>query len=296
MVGQLGSTYNATAGNREDILDMIQMVSPEETPIFSALKDSSAVATIHNWVEDTLATASSNAQVEGFTASAATVDARARKLNYTHIIAQTGAVTGTQEVVSKVDADSEYAYQVSKTMRQWALDAENVLILSTTAAGATGTARTMRGLIDAIQTNRVTGSGGSSQLSESLFNDLLQKIFEAGTVAKTCFVNGWLKRKISAFTASNTRFLDIKSGVLNSVVSVYQSDFGTISIVLERYMPKSTGVIMDDSKFRKAWLRKPKLEKLAKVGDLEQYMVVGEFTLEHLNERAGGILSAFATA
>lgn len=296
MVGQLGSTYNTTAGNREDILDMIQQISPEETPIFSRLKDSTASATLHQWVQDSLATATANAQVEGFTAAAATVDTRGRKQNYTHILSQTGAVTGTQEAVTKVDVDSEYAYQVSKSMKQWKLDAENVLILSTSAAGATGTARTMTGLIDAIQTNRVTGSGGSSQLSETIFNNLLQTIFESGTVPKVCFVNGWLKRKISAFSTANTRFINAESGKVSNMVSIYMSDFGTIEIMLERYLPKGTGIVMDDSKFRKAWLRKPFVKPLAEVGDLRQYMVVGEFTLEYLNEKAAGILSAFATS
>jgi hypothetical protein len=299
MVGQLDSTYNATAGNREDILDMIILVSPEETPLFTRLPDASASATLHQWVEDTLATATANSSVEGFTASAATINSKARKSNYSHIISKLGAVSGTQEAVSMVGVDSEYAYELKKKMREWKLDAENVLILSTSAAGATGTARTMTGLQDCLQTNRVTGSGGSSQLSESIFNDLLQKIFEAGAVPKTAYVNGWLKRKISQFSTSNTRQLQVAGSGgshLVNTVSVYESDFGTIQIVLDRYVPKANGYVINDDMFRKAWLRKPKTEELAKVGDLKQFMIVGEFTLEYMNERAGGVLSAFATA
>jgi len=296
MPGQLNSSYNTTAGNREDILDLIQQISPEETPIFSRLKDCVAASTVHVWVQDTLATATANAQVEGFTANAATVDTRSRKQNYTQILAQTGAISGTEEVINKVDVDSEYAYQVKKSMKQWKLDAENVLIVATSAAGATATARTMTGLQDSIQTNRVTGSAGGTQLSETIFNNLLQTIFESGTVPKVCFVNGWLKRKISAFSTSNTRQADGSAGKLVNMVSVYMSDFGTIEIMLDRYLPKGNGIIMNDEMFKKAWLRKPYVKPLAEVGDLKQFLVVGEFTLEYLNEKAGGILSAFATS
>jgi hypothetical protein len=79
------------------------------------------------------------------------------------------------------------------------------------------------------------------------------------------------------------------------MVSVYMSDFGTVEIFLERYLPKGNGLVMNDDAFRIAWLRKPKVEELAKVGDLKQFQIVGECTLEYLNERAAGVLSAFAT-
>jgi hypothetical protein len=46
-----------TAGYRQDLLDEIQMVSPSATPIFTRLADVQGSSTVHEWVEDTLATA-----------------------------------------------------------------------------------------------------------------------------------------------------------------------------------------------------------------------------------------------
>jgi len=288
-------TYNITAGNREDILDLIQIISPEEAPIFSRLKDSVAYATQHQWVQDTLATSTTNAQVEGFTANASTTAQKVRQSNYCQILAQFGAVSGTQEAVLKVDIDSEYAYELKKHMKQWKLDAENVIILQTSAVGSTSTARTMTGLLDVAKATAQSGSQGNTQLSETIFNNLLQTIFENGAVPKVCFVAGWLKRKISQFATSNTRYINAEDGTLINVVNIYQSDFGQIEVFLDRYIPKGVGLVMNDDYFRLAWLRKPRAEELAKVGDLRQFQIVGELTLEYLNQNASGVFTAFAT-
>ncbi len=290
-------TYGITAGNREDIYDVMQLVTPEETPLFTRLPDSVADATVHNWVEYTLASGSGNQAVEGATATGATAGNKTRILNYCQINQQNGAVSGTQRKVAVVGEADEFAFQMKISMMQWKIEAENDLINSTTAAGNSSTARSTRGLIGSILTNRVTGSATTVALTEASFNDLLQKIFEAGATPNAVYVNGFNKRRISQFATSNTRYLDMdSSGMIRNRVSAYDSDFGTIEVLLERYVPKTVGIVLKDELFRKAWLRKPSTYPLAKRGDLDEYQIVGEWCLEHLNERSGGILSAFASA
>lgn len=290
-------TYGTTAGNREDIYDVLQLVSPEETPLFTRLPDAVANATKHEWVEYTLTSTSGSGDVEGATATGSTTSTKSRKSNYCEINSKTGAVSGTQRKVTIVGEQDEFAFQMKKSMLEWKIAAEGVLINSTSAAGDSGTGRTMTGLIDAVQTNRVTGSGTSLALSETSFNDLLQKIFESGAVPDTCYVNGFNKRRISQFVTSNTRFLNMGSdNKLVNRISIYESDFGTIEVILERYMGVTTGLLLKDALFRKAWLRKPVTYPLAKRGDLDEFQIVGEWTMEYLNERSGGVLSAFASA
>lgn len=289
------TTYATTAGNREDILDMLQLVSPEETPLFTRLPDATASATTHQWVEYTLATGSGNADIEGSTATGASSSSKARLSNYTQIMSKTGAVSGTQRKVDVVGGQDEFAFEMKKRMLEWKLGAESDLILAISGAGSTTTARSMTGLVDAIQTNRVTGSATTVALRESDFNDLLQKIFEAGAVPDTCYVNGFNKRRISQFSTPNVRQLAM-GDTLKNRISVYESDFGTIDIILDRYVPKTLGIMLKESLFRKAWLRKPVTFNLAKRGDVDEFEIVGEWTLEYLNQRSGGILSAFASA
>jgi hypothetical protein len=110
------------------------------------------------------------------------------------------------------------------------------------------------------------------------------------------FCGGFNKRRISQFATSNTRQLDASDKRLVNSVSVYESDFGTVTVSLHRYVGEKNMVLLDSSKFRKAWLRYPKKEDLQKRGDLTEYQIVGELTLEHLNERRGSIFTAFASA
>lgn len=288
-------TYGTTGGNREDIYDVLQAVSPEDTPLFTRLPDSTANAIQHQWVEYTLASGSGNQAVEGAVTTGTSSSTKARKSNYTQINTTDGAVSGTQRKVDVVGGQDEFAFEMKKAMAEWKIEAEVDLINSTQVTGDSTTARKINGLIAAITTNRVTGSATTVALTETAFNDLLMKIFEAGAMVDSVYVNGFNKRRISQFSTSNVRHLAMGETLKNRV-SVYESDFGTVSIILERYVPKTVGIMLKESLFRKAWLRKPSTYPLAKRGDLDEFQIVGEWTLEHLNERAGGILSAFASA
>jgi hypothetical protein len=290
-----------SAGYREDLLDEIQMVSPESCPIYSRLGDSKGTSTVHEWVEDTLATATASAVPEGATAAASSTVSKARKLNFMQIIRKTGAVSGTAQAMDPVGGKNELIYDMDKTMKSWKIEAEQQLIWGTSASGdsSAGTAREMNGLNAVITTNRVTGSAGTVALTETVFNDQLQSIWSAGTddAQFVAYVGGFNKRRISQFATSNTRQLhmDNTKKLINSV-SVYESDFGTVTINLHRYIGEKNIVLLDSTRFRKAWLRYPKKEDLQKRGDLTEYQIVGELTLEHLNERRGSFFSAFASA
>jgi hypothetical protein len=289
-----------TAGYRQDLLNEIQMVSPSTTPIFTRLADTQGSSTVHEWVEDTLATATAASVPEGATAAASSTVSKARKTNFMQIIRKTGSVSGTTSGMDPVGGQTELLYDMDKTMKSWKIEAEQQLIWGTTASGdsTAGTAREMGGLFDRIQTNRVTGSAGTVALTETIFNDQLQSIWSAGTDDGqfVVFCGGFNKRRISQFATTNTRNIDATSGKIINSVSVYESDFGTVTVSLHRYMGEKNMVLLDSSKFKKAWLRYPKKEDLQKRGDLTEYQIVGELTLEHLNERRGSIFTAFASA
>src|ERR1051326_897700 len=151
-------TYGTTAGNREDIYDVLQLVSPEETPLFTRLPDAVANATQHQWVEYTLTSGSGNQVAEGATATGVTTSSKSRVSNYCQINSQTGAVSGTQRKVTIVGEQDEFVFQMKKAMLQWKIEAENDLILSSATSGDDTHGRKADGLITSITTNVVTGS------------------------------------------------------------------------------------------------------------------------------------------
>jgi len=297
-------TYNATAGAAEDVLDVITQISPDETPFLTRLAVGRCFAKYHEWLTDSLdsGTATGGAVAEGDIPSNKALTARVRKGNYTQISAYTFGISGTQQAITNYGVDSEYAYQLERAMKIVKIWMEQICLNSTTSTGGMGTvcatgARALRGAIDSIQTNRLTGSGNACALTETKFNDILEDIFDAGGKPDVAYTGGYNKRRISSFATSNTRFIDPgKEGRLRNFVTIYESDFGTIEIVLDRYMGAGQVAVLQQDKWKLAYLRKPKVEPLAKDGDRTRAMIVTEYTLEDLNEKSAGLLSAFATS
>ena len=76
-----------TTGNREDLSDMIFDISPDETPILSAIKKKKAKSVTHEWQTDSLAAAAVNAAIEGDDDTAAdSLGATTRLANTTQIL------------------------------------------------------------------------------------------------------------------------------------------------------------------------------------------------------------------
>jgi len=116
-------TYNAV-GNREDLIDVITNISPEDTPMFSSFGKTKARDTYHEWLEDSLATATSNTNIESADYSFSARDPRTREGNYTQIFVTPVEVSDTQRAVNAAGIKDEYAYQMAKALKEHARDIE----------------------------------------------------------------------------------------------------------------------------------------------------------------------------
>jgi hypothetical protein len=302
---QLQTPYT-TAGAREDVLDLITQVDPEETPLLSRLGVSKAGGRYHEWLNDTLesGTGTGNSAVEGAAASLRRVDKRSRSGNICQISTYTFGISGTQEAIAQYGLDSEYSYQLEKAMKILKIMQEQTLMFSTYAHDVpsdyltASAARTMRGVLAAITTNVTTGSACSCALTETAFNNLLQDIFTNGNGRPdTAFVNGFQKRRISSFSSNNVRYINMQNEkTLRNTITAYESDFGTINVVLDRWAPKDSFPVMAMEDWKIAYLRKPFVQQLGITGDSKEAQILVEYTLEHLNEGNSGKVSSFATS
>jgi hypothetical protein len=69
---------------------------------------------------------------------------------------------------------------------------------------------------------------------------------------------------------------------------VYVSDFGSVTIVPNRFMRTQTILVIDPEQWGIASLRTFRMEKLGKTGDSDRAQIVGDYTLECRNEKASG--------
>lgn len=293
-------TYQAV-GNREDLIDIITNISPVDTWVTSNTGNTRATAVLHEWQTDALAAAAANAVIEGDDASATAVTPTVRVTNYCQILRKVWQVTDTQNAVQKAGRSSESDYQKMKALKELARDIEYALVINTAAAsGASGTARTLKGIQGWIATNVTTGTATANEaLTESMLNDNLQLIWAAGGFPSTVLAGAFQKRTISGFSV-NTRDIDAADQRVVRSVDVYKSDFGEITIRLHHQVnttiPSVLLILGDMSLWNKAWLRPVNAEQLARSGSSLKFMAEAELTLESRQELGSGKITQLLTS
>ena len=112
------------------------------------------------------------------------------------------------------------------------------------------------------------------------------------SVADEIYVGATLKRDISGFTATNTRFVAADDKRLSRPVDIYESDFGVHKVFLHRTVGNGANakelVAIKNDLWKVSWLkgRRTKVTNLQKDGDRERAMLVSELTLENRGQAA----------
>lgn len=307
---------------REDLSDVISMISPYDTPFFSMIGTVAATSTKHEWLRDSLAAADSGGALEGDEFSGATLTTPTRTSNFTQILRKDFSVTGTNEAVTHAGMASQFSYQMMKALRELARNTEQALLCQDIASNVDGdatNARTMKGLYHQILdadvavtadnfvfdvvgtdgTGAPANSGTAAALAETDFNTLLQRMWEAGVAPDTVLASPAAKRDITAFAGSSIARFNVDKNELVKNVMRYESDFGTVDVMLERFGPVGGGAspaadtneiaAIDGSNsafaferqhINKAILRPTVAERLPRSGDSERGMILHELTLQ----------------
>jgi hypothetical protein len=306
--------YNAhdAIGQREDLTDVIYNISPTETPFMSSVGKTKATAVYHEWQTDSLAAATTNnAAVEGADASDATLSPTARLGNYTQILQKTIKVSGTLDTVNKAGRKSEKAYQLAKASAELKRDLETILLSNQgrSAGTSNSTARKMGSLLSWLKTNSSVGSGGADPatigvstrtdgtqrtFTEQLLKDVVAEVYDSGGNPKVLMVGTAGKQKVSTFAGIAAQRFMAPSNTPTTIIGaadVYMSDFGSCSVVPNRFMRSRDALVLDPEYAALAYLRPFQTNELAKAGDSDKTQILVEVTLEVKNEAAHGIIA-----
>ncbi len=284
----------------DDVTDFVTNIDFESTPFYSGIGESSATNTLHEWLVDSLDSSAHNAAIEGNVVSHTDLTQPTRSNNVVQLFQKDVRVSNTQQRVAHYGMNDPYTYQLNKKMKELARDIEKALIAGTRASGNSGVARQLNGAIALITTNKTARASGTS-LSETEFNDMLQGIYDNGTDVSVdkVFTGATLKRAISGYTANSTKNVNASDMKLYNTVGVYESDFGVLSVHLEREIPSGAnakGILgIDSSKWRVAYLTdgRPQHIPLATTGSAKQGMLETELTLEALAEKSSVYRSGY---
>jgi hypothetical protein len=302
-------------GMREDLKDFIATVSPEETPFLSLIGTATADNTYFEWQTDALDTATtSNAVLEGDDFAATSYTAPTRIANRCQISTKGIVVTGTTEAVRKAGRASELARLVIKRGKELRRDLETICMSNQgSTTGATDVARKTGALCAwyAATANASRGSGGSAggfsngnvaaatdsstanmrALTESILKTTLAGCWDTGANIKVLMCSSTQKQNISTFTGGSTRTKDAEDRKIVAAIDVYESDFGTISVVPNRLQRARDVHLIDPELWKIAYLRPYQLLDIAKAGDSEKRTLLVEWGLMSMNEKGNGVIA-----
>lgn len=249
----------AGVSEREDLTNLISMISREDTPFLSSIGKTKAKAILHEWQTDQLRAPATNVRAEGvdFDDITESTQFRTRLGNYTQIFGDTLSVSNTKQHVDQAGVKDEFKYQIKKIGTEIRRDQEFTCVNSWQEKGGTDP-RTMGGVqayaTDDLVWNAAAGAfeaagiyagngtfGGAygtavTEVAIDLadIDEVQQKVYEEGGKSTRVMVSPFNRRKISAaaqLASSNVRRNMNDEGKLRQSVDLYESDFGEVWIV-----------------------------------------------------------------
>jgi hypothetical protein len=302
------ATYEAI-GNREDLSDVIYRIDPTDTPFMSGIEREKATAVNHEWQTQALAAAdNTNAQLEGDDANTTVVTPTVRLGNIAQISTKVARVTGTQRAVDHAGRDDELAYQEMLKGLELKRDMETILTGTNQAkvSGNDTTARKTASVLSWIKSNTSKGASGSDPaaadgtgsrtdgtqraFTEAQLKSVLNAIWTAGGKPDTIFTGAFNKQVFSTFTGRASQIEPTKDKKIVAAVDAYESDFGTLKVVPNRFQRARDVHVLQLEMWALAYVNGRRMVSLplAKTGDSDRRMMLSEYALVARNEKSGG--------
>lgn len=171
---------------------------------------------------------------------------KANRYNYTQIFEDTFRQTATQRETRKWTRSDDRAYEVEKLMETMGVQFERTLIHGAKIAPSASTGGAMDGIIEFVAAAN-TYDKNQAILAQSHLEDALQAVWAVGARSSHAFVNAAQKRRINQLL-DPYRQAGYNDEKLGTKVGRYETDFGDVTVVLDRHMPNDQVLIIDSSR------------------------------------------------
>jgi hypothetical protein len=132
-----------------------------------------------------------------------------------------------------------------------------------------------------------------------MLKDVVQQVYTEGGTPTLLVVPPALKQVVSGFEGlAQHRYNSNASGDITILAGadLYQSDFGVLQIVPNRFMRTRDALVLDPEYASLNYLRPFQTNEIARQGDSQKTQILAELTLEVKQEAAhGGIFDLSAT-
>ena len=213
---------------------------------------------------------------------------RVRRGNYCQLFHKDIIVSGTVQAVQMLGGISnEFEHQRQMRLKELIRDLEKAVIKGKSLGNTIGSAsayRTFNGVLAQITTN-VTSAGSitTSVLDTAIRNAWTQGGFQSGRGVIVC--DALSKGDISGFNNSRIQVIQRDTGYVQNV-TMYENDFGSFELQLNRYMPTRSAMVVDPAKIKVLPLAGRSFQYLpvARTGDSERGTILGEYVVQMFNE------------
>lgn len=303
-------------GNREELSDVVSRITPEDTPIYSMIEKGKAKSVHPEWETDELAPAGDNAREEGEEYNFDAIQPPARVGSYTQIFRKTWVISGTQEEVDEAGKVQKRKYQKAKKGVEIRKDTEFAIVSNQGSVG--GNIRRLGGLPSWIVSNVSRGAGGANGgfvngfttpatngtqrlFTKPIMDSVMQQGFNNGAkfrhVVGSAFMKSSFVQFMSDANVASFRYSVSEGGKRNTIVATadfYEGPFGKVLVhpsTIQSTPALARNVFFLDPDFLEfLWLRKIQEDgDVAKTGDAEKGVIIGEGTLKVTNEKGLGI-------
>lgn len=219
-------------------------------------------------------------------------------------------MSGTQQAVDHAGRDNEIAYQ--EMLKGLELKRDMELILAGTnqakVTGDTSTPRKTASILSWIVSNTSKGvAGGAADPStadgagtrtdgtpiaftEARLKAVLSAIWINGGKPGTVMTGAFNKQVFSTFTGRASAIEEAKSKKIVASVDAYESDFGKLKVIANRFQRPRDVLVLEMDKWAVAYLNGRNMISipLAKTGDSDRRQILAEYSLVARNEKASG--------
>jgi len=305
-------------GVREDLSDIIEDISPTDTKFYSTAGRGKCSNTYTEWQTNRLrAPNANNRHVEGDDSELSVRAATVRLGNRTQIVKEVIGVTRTVEAVNKAGRKKEMARELIKAMKELKRDIETIALSNQGAvAGSTSVPGQFASVQAYLKSNTNIGTGAAANPTyvdgapaagrtdgtqraflETHLQDVIAKAWQEGGEPDIIMTGRINKMRMSGFTGiaefrTNTNG---KRGRIVAGTNVYESDFGELSMVPNRFTRERDALVLDMDYIDFLFLSPFVQEDLAKTGDSTKKHIVAELTMRLTEERAHGIVADLTT-
>ena len=306
----------------EDLRDEIEMLTPEETPLYSNFSKGPLKALRTDWgTADLGPITAADAEKRGFEASIRPAITPARLDNIAQLAAETGSTADSYDVLDLAGRDNESDWQElmkGRLLRRkinkllYANQAKSNIeptkmatIVTFIAAPRFVSIATTPGVASAGNgtTAYVPGTGGQPLDSIVPIDDMMEAAYATGDVPEVLYMSPRNKRawsKIPDASVAENR-VTMTAGTPRAfayygTVDMYLSDFGLLDVAVDRDAPTSYILAVNPNYAQIATLpgRAFKKTALAKTGSSKKFMIEWEGTLKVYNPTGHGMVEGIA--